>query len=154
MRLRHPILCSVMSSIITIALSLSPVMAQSTPEAGSAVTPAQVDDTATTVKESRNPIMDTSVLQELPLGATASTFPDVTRNSTPAAAPIPTKPGSDVEPGGQSKWVILAAIIITGAVVGTILLLRGFGGGDKSKPPSPTGTIITAGTPSVAVPSH
>lgn len=151
MRLRHPILCSVMSSIITIALSLSPVMAQSTVDAGSAVTATQADDIAWTAKESRNPIVDTSVLPELPLAATAATFPGVARNSTPAAAPNPTKPGPDVEPGGQSKWVILAAIIITGAVVGTILLLRGWGGGDKSKP---SGTIITAGTPSVAVPSH
>ena len=153
MRLRHPILCSVMSSIITIALSLSPVMAQSTQDAGSAITATQVDETARTVKESRIPIVDTAVLPELPLATTATTFPNVTRNSTPAAAPNPTKPGADVEPGGQSKWVILAAIIITGAVVGTILLLRGWGGGDKSKP-APTGTIITPGTPSIAVPSH
>jgi hypothetical protein len=144
MRVRHTKLSAVMSWTITIALSLAPVMAQTTAE-----------ETAGSEKDSTNPIVDTSVLPELPLAATALTFPDVSRNSVPTAAPNPTKPGPDLEPGGKSKWTILAAIIIAGATVGTILLLRGWGGGnDKPKPPTTQGTIITAGTPSVSVPGH
>jgi hypothetical protein len=160
MRLRHPRLSSVMSWIITIALTLAPVMGQSTADTNSARVEPHKEEPAELAKDSQNPIVDISVLPELPLAATAPEFPDVSRNSTPAAAPIPapqTKPGGNVEPGGKSKWTILAALIIAGAVVGVILLLRGFGGGDdKSKPatPTPTGTIITAGTPSVNVPGH
>lgn len=151
MKLRHPKLCSVMTWIIAIALSLAPVMAQSTTDTGFTAPTAQEDGTPSAPQENQNPIVDMSVLPELPLARTAILFPTVSRNSTPAAAPNPTKPPQDVEPGGKSKWLITVVLIITGAVVGTILLLRGWGGGDKSKP---TGTIITAGTPSVAVPGH
>lgn len=155
MRLRHPILSAVLSCTITIALSLEPVMAQTVSDPGSAATAPQAEETAGSVNDSANPIVDMSVLPELPLAATAPTFPDVSRNSIPTAAPTPTKPGSGAEPGGSSKWTILAALIIAGAIVGTILLLRGLGGGnDKPKPPAPQGTIITAGTPSVSVPGH
>src|SRR5262249_27872358 len=104
-----------------------------------------------------NPIVDTSVLPELPLSTTPAAFPAVSRDSTlpSASAPSPTKPSStDVSPGGKSKWLILAAIIITTALVGTILVLHGGGGDDKSHPPSTPGTIITAGPPSVSAPTH
>jgi hypothetical protein len=158
MRLRRSKLSAAMSWTITIALSLAPVMAQNTTDTHSSGTTQSAAEAAGPAKDSTNPIVDTSVLPELPLAATAPVFPGMSRNSTPTAAPLPTKPGTDIEPGGRSKWTILAALIIAGAVVGTILLLRGLGGGnDKpspSKPPSPTGTIITAGTPSVSVPGH
>jgi hypothetical protein len=147
-----------MSWTITIALSLAPVMAQNATDTISAGTAQSAVEAAGAAKDSPNPIVDTSVLPELPLASTAPVFPNVSRNSTPTAAPNPTQPRPGIEPGGRSKWTILAALIIAGAVVGTILLLRGLGGGnDKpspSKPPSPTGTIITAGTPSVSVPGH
>ena len=145
MKLRNPKLYAVMAWIVTLALSLSPVMAQNAQE--------QVQIS----KDKLNPIVDTSVLPELPLGTTAAAFPAVSRDSTlpSASAPSPTKPSStDVSPGGKSKWIILAAIIITAAVVGTILLLHGGGGGDdKPHPPSTPGTIITAGPPSVSAPT-
>jgi hypothetical protein len=130
-------------------------MAQTAADAGSAGIAPHVEETAASAKDSTDPIVDTTVLPELPLAATAPTFPTVSRNSIPAAAPNPTKPGPDVEPGGKTKWTILAALVIAGAIVGTILLLRGLGGGDdKPKPPATQGTIITAGTPSVSVPGH
>jgi hypothetical protein len=130
-------------------------MAQTAADPGSAATTPHAEETAGSAKDSANPIVDTSVLPELPLAATAPAFPNVSRNSIPKAAPNPTKPGPDVEPGGKSKWTILAALIIAGAIVGTILLLHDWGGGnDKPKPPAPQGTIITAGTPSVSVPGH
>src|SRR5690349_21102341 len=122
MKLRSPKLYVVMAWIVTLALSLSPVMAQNAQE--------QVE----TSKDKLNPIADTSVMQELPLATTATAFPAVSRDSTlpSASAPNPTKPSStDVSPGGKSKWLILAAIIVTAAVVGTILLLHGGGGDDK-----------------------
>jgi hypothetical protein len=149
MKSPRPKLYAVIAWIVTLALSLSPVMAQNAQE--------QVEVS----KDNSNPIVDTSVLPELPLATTATAFPAVARDSTlpSAAAPIPTNPtnpsSTDVSPGGKTKWIILATIIITAAVVGTILLLRGFGGGDdKPHPPSPPGTIITAGPPSVSAPSH
>ena len=142
MNLRRSICFPVMAWTVTIALSLSPVMAQSG------------QDTDGPAKETSNPIVDTSVLPELPLATTAMAFPAVARNSTlPAAVPEPPKPSADVEAPGQSKWVILAAIITAAAITGVILLLRGWGGG-KSHPPSPSGTVITAGTPVVTPPSH
>lgn len=154
MKLRHPRLCSVMSWTIAIALSLSPVMAQNTADPGSSAAVQQSENSPAVAKESANPTVDISVLPELPLASTATAFPDVTRNSTPAAAPLPTQPAPSSDAPGQSKWVILAALIIAGAVVGTILLIRGLGGGGDKKPPAQTGTIITAGPPSVSVPSH
>jgi hypothetical protein len=124
------------------------------------------EQTAETAKDTGSPTVDTSVLPELPLAATtAAAFPVVARNSTlpaappaaPAAVPSP-KPDPNANPDapGQTKWVILAALIITGAVVGTILLIHGLGGDDHSHPhpPAPTGTIITAGTPAITTPAH
>jgi hypothetical protein len=153
MRLRHPKLSSVMAWTITFALTLAPVMAQSPPDTGSAGIQAHKEEVAELPKDGRNPIVDISVLPELPVAATAPAFQDVSRNSTPAAAPdpvpAPTKPGGGVEPGGKSKWTIMAALIIAGTVAGVILLLHFTGGDDKPKP-----TIITAGTPTVSVPNH
>ena len=158
MRLRNPQLAAVMSWTITIALSLAPVMAQTAADPGSAGIAPHDEETAASAKDSTDPIVDTTVLPELPLAATAPAFPNVSRNSIPTTAPNTPKPGPDVEPGGKSKWTILAALVIAGAIVGTILLLRGWGGGnDKPKPPAPPatqGTIITAGTPSISVPGH
>ena len=157
MRLRHPRLSAVLSWTVTIALSVAPMMAQTAADSGSAGTAAQAEETAGSAKDSTDPIVDTTVLPELPLAATAPTFPNVSRNSIPTTAPNPSKPGPDVEPGGKSKWTILAAIVIAGAIVGTILLLRGLGGGNDKpnpNPPATQGTIITAGTPSVSVPGH
>lgn len=147
MKLRHPKLCAVMSWTITIALSLSPLMAQGTLDSGSSAAVQPAENPSDVAKESSNPIVDIPVLPELPLATTATVFPGVTRSSTPAAAPLPARPTRENDAPGQSKWVILAAIIIGAAVVGTILLLRG---NDKK----PTQTIIAAGTPSVSVPSH
>ena len=153
MKSRRPSLYSVVAWIITLALSLSPVMAQN------------AQQTAETAQDTGSPTVDTSVLPELPLTATtAAAFPAAARNSTlpaaPTAAPdsVPSpKPNPNANPDapGQSKWVILAAIIITGAVVATILLIHG-GGDDHSHPhpPAPTGTIITAGTPAITTPIH
>jgi hypothetical protein len=163
MRLRHPTLSAVMSWTITLALTLSPVMAQSTQDAASVSVAPQKEEPAGIAKDQQTPVVDNSVLPELPKAKTVSAFPAVARNSTlPAPTlfpPAPGKPGTLPPSGnnapGQSKWVILAALVITGAVVGTILLLRGIGGGDDSShPPKPVGTVIAAGTPAVSTPNH
>src|SRR5438132_5387511 len=58
---------------------------------------------------------------------TAKTFPNVEKDSTPLAAssaPAPQPRTEDeLSPPGKSKWVILAAIVVTGAVIAAILLL-------------------------------
>jgi hypothetical protein len=156
MKLRHPKWSGLVAGIITVALSLSPVMAQTTANQSSNSFAPQHNEVAETTKDTGNPIVDSIVLPELPLAKTAMPFPRVSRNSTPSAAsafPTPPKPSSDDAPG-QSKWIITATIVGAAAVTAIILLLRGFGGGGDDKPHPPTGTIIGAGTPSVSAPTH
>jgi hypothetical protein len=146
---------SLTACIVVIAMVASPVMAQNAltaPDpAGSAAPAANGNDNP------GNPVVDISSLPELPLARTGSAFPTASRNSTlpaPGASSQP-KPSSDVDAPGQSKWLILAALVVAGAVTAVVLLLHGGGGDDARKPttpPKPTGTIITAGTPGVTNP--
>jgi hypothetical protein len=137
-------------------------MAQSTQDAASVSVAPQKVEPEVLARDQQTPSVDNSVLPELPKAKTVTAFPAVARNSTlPMPSlfpPAPGKPGTQPSSGnnapGQSKWVILAALVITGAVVGTILLLRGIGGGDDSSHPNPTGTVIVAGTPAVSTPNH
>ena len=162
MRLRHPNLSALVSWTITLALTLSPVMAQSTQDAASVSIGQQKEEPAAVAKDQQAPAVDNSVLPELPKAKTVTAFPTVARSSTlpipsvfpPAPGHPGTQPSSGNNAPGQTKWVILAALIITGAVVGTVLLLRGIGGGDDSSHPNPTGTVIVAGTPAVSTPNH
>jgi hypothetical protein len=164
MKWRHPNLSAVMSWTIALALTLSPVMAQSTQDTAAVSIAPQNEEPAGIAKDQQTPIVDNSVLPELPKAKTVTAFPTVARNSTlPMPGlfpPAPGKPGTTLPSSGnnapgQSKWVILAALIITGAVVGVILLLRGLGGGgDDSHSPNQLGTVIAAGTPAVTTPNH
>ena len=163
MRLRHPNLSAVVSWTITLALTLSPVMAQSTQDAASGSIAPQKEEPAGVARDQQTSGVDNSVLPELPKAKTVTAFPAVARSSTlpvpsvfpPAPGHPGTQPSSGNNAPGQSKWVILAALVISGAVVGTILLLRGIGGGDDpSHPPNPVGTVIAAGTPAVSTPNH
>src|SRR5262249_31406332 len=163
MKRRHPNLSAVMAWTITLALTLSPVMAQSTQDAASVSVAPQNEEPAGIAKDQQTPIVDNSVLPELPKAKTVTAFPTVARNSTlpipTLVPPAPGNPGTQPSSGnnapGQSKWVVLAALVITGAVVGIILLLRGLGGGgDDSHSPSQVGTVIAAGTPAVSTPNH
>ncbi len=143
---------SLTACIVAIAVAASPVMAQT-----SVSTPLPTASTEAASQGSGAPTVDIVILPELLRARTGAAFPAATRNSTlpsPATSVQP-KPSADVEPGGKSKWVILAALVVTGAVVGIILLLHGGGGNDPSKPrpqPSPTGTILAPGTPGVTTP--
>ena len=129
---------SVMSWILALALTLSPVMAQSPLSPG--ITEA--------VRESGEPTAGSLVPLELLFPKTGPAFADVTKHSTLMMAfPAPRSSFQEPKAPGNSKWIILAAIVVTGAVVGAILLFPN--GGDKSKPPGPEGTVITAGTPTV-----
>jgi hypothetical protein len=162
MKLRHPNLSAVVSWTITLALTLSPVMAQSTQDAASVSIGQQKEAPAAIAKDQQAPAVDNTVLPELPKAKTVTAFPAVARSSTlpipslfpPAPGKPDTQPSSGNNAPGQSKWIILAALVITGAVVGTILLLRGIGGGDDSSHPSPTGTVIVAGPPAVSTPNR
>ena len=144
---------SLTACIVAIAVAASPVMAQT-----SETTPLPTASTEAASQGSAAPIGDIVILPEVLRARTGAAFPTASRNSTlpePAASAQP-KPSSDVEPGGKSKWVILAALVVTGAVVGIILLLHGGGGGDEPRKPSPqpgpTGTILVPGTPGVTNP--
>jgi hypothetical protein len=153
MKLRHAKWSFLVSWIITVALTLSPVMAQTVTDQGpSSVTP-QPNDAAETTKDIGTPVGDSFVLPELPLDKTATAFPTVSRNSTlPGALPAFPTPSSNEAPG-QSKWIVTAVIVGAAVITAIILLLHGWGGGDD-KPHPPNGTIIAAGPPSVSAPTH
>jgi len=152
MKLRHAKWSSLVSWIITAALSISPVMAQTVADQGSNSVAPQHNEAAVSIKDMINPIVDSLVLPELPLARTATAFPAVSRSSTlPAALPAFPKPSTEAP--GQSKWIITAVIVGAAVVTAIILLLHGWGGG-SDKPQPPNGTIIAAGPPSVSAPSH
>src|SRR5436190_10397568 len=93
------------SWILALALTVSPLVAQNPPEPNSTAVEGSDDS------------------------ASATAFPVVERNSTPLAAPAPApaqpRAADELSPAGKSKWVILATIVVTGAVIAAILLLHG-----------------------------
>lgn len=173
MESRHARSSSVISWILAIALTVSPLMAQSpsAPEKdttenqagnGTVSVPAEGSQApAAPVVDESSAAVGTSVHTELPVFRPPAKFPGVYRHSTPlsspatpgAAAAAAGARGDDSMSPGQSKWIITAVIVGTAAVVGIILLLRGFGGGSE-KPKGPAGTILAPGTPSVTVPGR
>ena len=93
---------------------------------------------------------DTSVPIEVALSRAAAAFPIVAKRSTTLSFPTPKPASAAQEPKapGDSKWVVLAALAATGAVVAAIMLWPD--GGGKSK--QPAGTVIVPGTPAIATP--
>jgi hypothetical protein len=96
--------------------------------------------------------VDTSVLPARPTPTGRAAVPVVNRNSIP---PIPARttpmypPRRSSNAPGETKWIILAALLAAGAAT-AILLLHGGGDGDSNHNPSPQGTIIVAGNPAVS----
>jgi hypothetical protein len=124
------------SWVVILALAVSPLMAQ---DPQSAPLPAQDEETRAAAPQ----------VHEFKITPAGSTFSPLAGSSTSSSAALPEEKQKSDAPG-QTKWVILAALIGAGAVTGIILLLRGWGGGDSQK----TGTIISAGEPSVAAPAR
>ena len=142
-------LSSVMSWTLVAVLTLSPVMAQAPPESELPL-PSPEEKKASDAPE------DLSVLMALALKRTAEPFPTVARRSTRTTIPLePPKPAfHETKSAGESKWIILAAIIGTASAVAAILLFPGNGGGDKSPETAPIGTVIEPGTPAVNTPNR
>ena len=145
--------------ILAIALTLSPVMAQTqnsqppTPTEEQEATPLppvpHEDPAIPVVSENGNPV-GTTVPTESPEAQLEAPYPKVTRTSTMLAGSTSSqKQQSQADSPGKSKWIVLAALLATGAVVAAVLLFRGFGGGDDED-----ATVITAGPPSVNAPSR
>jgi hypothetical protein len=116
---------------------------------------------ATASSRGETPEGDTSAVSAVPLAMAAATpepsFSGVAGSSTAATAPsaaptapdpAPAKENSESSAPGESKWIILAAIVTTAAVVAAILLFPHFRGH------KPVGTVITAGTPTIGTPNH
>ena len=145
----------VISWIVSAALITSPLMAQSPPTTEVTVNASEevANDSAPQVSnENGEAIVDTSVLPKRPTPASGAAVPVVNRNSIPTVptrtAAYPSGSSKNSAPG-ETKWVILAALLAAGAVT-AILLLRGGDGDSNHHPPGTQGTIIVAGTPSVS----
>ena len=107
MRLRHPNLSAVVSWTIALALTLSPVMAQTTQDAASVSVAPQNEESADIAKGQQSPIVDNPVLPELPKAKTATAFPTMARSSTfPTVilrrANPPRSRGRSIRPGKAS----------------------------------------------------
>ena len=144
----------VISWIVSAALITSPLMAQNPPATDPTINAPEdvANDSAPQVSnENGEAVVDTSVLPKRPTPASGAAVPVVNRNSIPT---IPTRTAaypsgsSKSSAPGETKWVILAALLTAGAVT-AILLLRG-GDGDSNHHSGTQGTIIVAGTPSVS----
>jgi hypothetical protein len=152
----------IMTWILSVALTLSPVMAQTQNSPG----PIATDDeqaTSTSQQEvlpegSTTPVVvadGDSVGTPVPAASSQTqpeaAYPKVERTSTMLASQSSSPTQSQADSPGKSKWIVLAALIATGAVVAAVLLFRGFGGGDDEDPET---TVITAGPPTVNAPSR
>jgi hypothetical protein len=104
-------------------------------------------------------VVSTSVLTTLPAILPEATFSEVAGGSTAATLPAtmatpPAEVGQHSDsPGGETKWVILAAIVTAAAVIAAILLFPHRGKKPQAQQ-GPVGTVIAAGTPTVATPNH
>src|SRR5262245_30498493 len=123
----------VVSWVLILALTVSPVLAQnpqpSNPSDGNPAvfTAGQtaVNDTTTNAVDIDSVPVAALALAPLPLTGLRPALLNVVASPIPAAAPAPASKPAEFEAPGKSKWVILATIIGTAAVVGAILLLRG-----------------------------
>jgi hypothetical protein len=155
--------------VLTVALSVSPLMAQNPPapevkpvapqsgETSSAGEQNDECDSPTPVLAEEGTPPGTSAHVASPGSAPEATFPTVAKRSTvpTSAASAPSAPprrGSNSP--GESKWVILAALVAAGATVAAILLFRGFGGNGDDESEDRVGTVISAGPPSVNTPNR
>jgi hypothetical protein len=150
----------VLTWILTVALTLSPVMAQTQNPQRPIATD---DEEATSIAQHEEPREDPAPPVDgesgnpggtaVPTGSTEAqpeaSYPKVERTSTMLAGSASGQQKSRADSPGKSKWIILAALLATGAVVAAVLLFRGFGGGDDEE-----ATVITAGPPSVNAPNR
>lgn len=137
------------SWVLTLALTLSPLLGQNPPAPG--LTPVEVSDDSVTepVRESADATLGTPVPVESPVSYRGALFPIVAKRSTLTmpAFPPPRTAYQEPKSPGSSRWVILAVIGGAAAVVAAILLWPH--SGDK---PEPVGTVLAPGTPAVAAP--
>jgi len=151
MKSGHPKLSFVVSSILTVALTLSPAMAQNAtvmPSQPSQSTASPEEDvksnaeqpagTGESVKAEGMPVLIESASTD-----TGEAFPNVPKRSTavPLSAPTPSRPKG--EGTAQSKWPITALLIGAATVVAIILLWPHH---------KKVGTVLAPGTPTVATP--
>ena len=157
MKFRRPKSFLAMAWILAVALIVTPLMAQNPPAQGlmptaneddEATSNTQQDATSAVTGQSSAPL-GTSVLVALPVTRAGAAFPNVANRSILITPPSTEQRNAVSKPAGETKWIILAAVVITGAVVAAILLFPGHKG-DKSN--GPAGTILAAGTPAIGIP--
>src|SRR5262245_11507806 len=120
--------------LLVTTLTISPLMAQSPSAPNLKIN--------TNGRRLDNSLLGTSILTSLPSRSEAAAMP-----ALPRAGEAP----------GKNKSIIIGLLILAGAATAVILLWPN--GHDKPEPvppvpvtPAPTGTILTAGTPTVSTP--
>jgi hypothetical protein len=159
--LRHPKFSNVLSWILVITLTLSPLIAQSRQAAGisDALDSTGDNDSAlggqqVTTENHADPAVreDAAAHARVPLlmptTAVGLPYPTTVPKSMPSRFP---GSQSDGKAPGETKWVVLAILLAAGTGVALYYLLRGIGGGDSS---GPVGTVISAGPPAVTNPAR
>jgi hypothetical protein len=148
----------VLSFTFTLSLTVSPILAEN-PQASNPIEGNQAQftagqpalkDMATNADGVASISVAALVLPALPLTGLGPPFLNVAASPIPEVAPASAPKPADSAAPGKTKWVIIATIIGTAAVVGAILLLRGIGDSDAG----PVGTILIPGTPSVNSPNR
>jgi hypothetical protein len=153
MKSGHPKLSFIVPSILTAALTLSPVMAQN-----ATVMPSQPSQSKAGTEDETKPIAaqpagstaavnadGMPILYESPSTETGEAFPNVPKRSTavPLSAPAPSPRRS--EGTAQSKWPVTALLIGAATVVAIILLWPHH---------KKVGTVLAPGTPTVVTPAR
>jgi hypothetical protein len=158
----HPRLTSIIVWILAVALTCSPLIAQNPQLPEAKPKPDEVKEASPETEESTptEPVSPAAAEETWPAAVPAVATPTVptseegfqpvAKRSTTLTNPSKPTSGRNGSNPGESKWIILAALLATGAAVAAILLFRGFGGDDDDEP---VGTIISAGPPAVNVPN-
>lgn len=137
--------------ILIAALTLSPLMAQDPPASQARVVELEGNGANGASEHVDTSVVGTAILSALP-----------SKEAAAAAAALPGGAGangSETKAPGKTKSTIIAALIVSGAVVGILLALSGRGGNKSTGTAAPVGptptdaTILAAGTPRVDTPN-
>lgn len=139
--------------ILIAALTLSPLMAQDQQASQVKIVELEGSGASGATEHVDTSVVGTAILSALPSKEAVA--------QAAAAAALPVGPGanaSETKPPGKTKSTIIAALILTGAVVGILLALKGRNGNTSSATAAPVGpapaeaTVLAPGTPRVDTP--
>ena len=140
MVIRRPKAAAVITWIVSVSLTLSPLMAQT----------SGADDPIRAAIGSRTDPVGAAILRAVPISA----VPNVASRAT-ATKPVPAAANAQAPPSpGQTKRNWLVGLMVAGGLGAAYALWpRGGNGGPQSQP-GPGGTVILAGPPNVSTPNR